>query len=186
LPHFAPPDSLTQSHTKLSESGAAVRESVHDLLERQGQHLRRHFWTRVQLYCRGLYLLYRGATHCRPAGVLGCLPEALPHLTAWKHKLLVWKRRWASATNRARMNMVNIRPMSGKYALQQSWPLIVCLHGGYGRGTNTSGLAASCEEQRLSVALAEVLGPTWSVLNPPLDVRSIQAMLGRGLCCVCR
>lgn len=64
------------------------------------------------------------------------------------------------------------------YQHQQSWPLIVALHGGYGSGEDY--LWAWLRPARSSgymVLAPKSLDVTWSVLNPPLDSASIKACI---------
>ncbi|MGH7961231.1 MAG: hypothetical protein ACRERD_05320, partial [Candidatus Binatia bacterium] len=64
------------------------------------------------------------------------------------------------------------------YTPQRSWPLIVCLHGGYGRGDDYIWTWLRPAKSKGYLLLApKSVGPTWSALNPPVDIRSIQAML---------
>lgn len=64
------------------------------------------------------------------------------------------------------------------YDPQQAWPLIVALHGGYGSGTEYlwSWLRAAASRGYLVLA-PSATGPTWSILQPEIDRRSILGML---------
>src|SRR5262249_50049456 len=64
------------------------------------------------------------------------------------------------------------------YAPKKTWPLIGCRHGGYGRGDDYIWTWLRPAKSKGYLLLSpKSAGPTWSVLNPPLDIRSIQAML---------
>jgi phospholipase/carboxylesterase len=64
------------------------------------------------------------------------------------------------------------------YTPQQRWPLIVCLHGGFGHGNEYIWTWLRPAKSKGYLLLSpKSLGPTWSVLTPALDIRSIQAML---------
>lgn len=62
------------------------------------------------------------------------------------------------------------------YDHQHSWPLIVCLHGGYGTGEDYLWAWLRPAKSRGYIVLSpKSLDVTWSVLNPPLDAASIEA-----------
>ena len=63
------------------------------------------------------------------------------------------------------------------YRPDKDWPLIVCLHGGYGRGDDYIWTWLRPAKSKGYLLLSpKSLGPTWSVLQPPVDSRSIRAM----------
>ena len=64
------------------------------------------------------------------------------------------------------------------YEHQQSWPLIVALHGGYGSGEDYLWAWLRPARSKGYIVLApKSLDVTWSVLNPPLDSASIKACI---------
>ena len=64
------------------------------------------------------------------------------------------------------------------YTPQEKWPLIVCLHGGYGRGDDYIWTWLRPAQSRGFVLLSpKSKGVTWSVLQPPVDTKSIRAMV---------
>ena len=63
------------------------------------------------------------------------------------------------------------------YSPQKKWPLIVCLHGAYGRGDHYVWSWLRPAKSKGYILLApKSIDVTWSVLRPPVDVRSITAM----------
>ena len=63
------------------------------------------------------------------------------------------------------------------YTPDRDWPLIVCLHGGYGRGDDYIWTWLRPARSRGYILLSpKSRGPTWSVLRPPVDIASIRAM----------
>ena len=63
------------------------------------------------------------------------------------------------------------------YTPDRDWPLIVCLHGGYGRGDDYIWTWLRPARSRGYILLSpKSRGPTWSVLRPPVDIASILAI----------
>ena len=66
------------------------------------------------------------------------------------------------------------------YDTQTEWPLIIALHGGYGRGDEYlwSWLRAARSRGYL-VLSPKSIGPTWSILQPGIDGDSVMRMLDK-------
>ena len=63
------------------------------------------------------------------------------------------------------------------YSPEKNWPLIICLHGAYGRGDHYVWSWLRPAKSKGYILLApKSLDVTWSVMRPPVDVRSITAM----------
>ena len=64
------------------------------------------------------------------------------------------------------------------YTPSREWPLIICLHGAYGRGDHFLWLWLRPAKSRGYMLLApKSLDVTWSILQPERDTRSVEAML---------
>ena len=64
------------------------------------------------------------------------------------------------------------------YTPSREWPLIVCLHGAYGRGDHFMWPWLRAAKGRKHMLLApKSLDVTWSILQPERDTRSVTAML---------
>ncbi len=64
------------------------------------------------------------------------------------------------------------------YSQSRNWPLIVCLHGAYGRGDHFIWSWLRPAKSRGYMVLApKSLDVTWSILQPERDTRSVAAML---------
>ena len=64
------------------------------------------------------------------------------------------------------------------YDPEKEWPLIVCLHGGYGNGDEYIWSWLRIARSKGYVLLApKSIAPTWSIVQPPLDVKSITLMM---------
>ena len=64
------------------------------------------------------------------------------------------------------------------YTPRRSWPLIVCLHGAYGRGDHFVWSWLRPAKSRGYLLLSpKSLDVTWSILQPERDTRSVAAML---------
>ena len=64
------------------------------------------------------------------------------------------------------------------YTPSRGWPMVVCLHGAYGRGDHFVWSWLRPAKSRGYIVLApKSLDVTWSILQPERDVRSVAAML---------
>ena len=64
------------------------------------------------------------------------------------------------------------------YAPSRSWPLIVCLHGAYGRGDHFIwSWLRPAKSHGYMLLTPKSLDVTWSILQPDRDIRSVAAML---------
>lgn len=64
------------------------------------------------------------------------------------------------------------------YTSDHPWPVVVALHGGYGRGDEYIWSWLRAARSRGYVVLSpKSIGPTWSMMQPTLDGDSIMAML---------
>ena len=64
------------------------------------------------------------------------------------------------------------------YTPSRSWPLIVCLHGAYGRGDHYIWSWLRPAKSRSYILLSpKSLDVTWSILQPERDTRSVAAIL---------
>ena len=63
------------------------------------------------------------------------------------------------------------------YDPHKEWPLIICLHGGYGRGEDYIWAWLRPAKSKGYLLLSpKSVDVTWSVLQPPLDVESVTRM----------
>lgn len=64
------------------------------------------------------------------------------------------------------------------YDAGKDWPLIVCLHGGHGRGDEYLWSWLRAARSRGYILLSpKSIGPTWSIMQPSIDIDSINAMI---------
>lgn len=67
-----------------------------------------------------------------------------------------------------------------RYEAPQTWPLIVALHGGYGRGDEYIWTWLRAARSRGYVVLSpKSIGQTWSIMQPAIDSQSVMAMLDK-------
>ncbi len=174
-----PPDSLTNVHAKFTEAIQNLAKACTLFLSGKGQQFGQAFLDARQSYCRGLSLLYEERAQLPGLQSYWVLSEAAPNLAALEIRV---------DGVEAPVGLSHKPPTNGhgayslyvpeNYAPQKTWPLIVCLHGGYGRGDEYIWTWLRPAKSNGYLLLSpKSLGPTWSVLNPPLDVRSIRAML---------
>ncbi len=174
-----PPEALKNVHTKVSEAVQNFAKACTTFLSGKGPQFGQAFVDARQLYCRGLYLLYEVRTQLPGLQEYWVLPEVLPSL-AMLETQTVGVDASAGFSHKPRTDEHGAYSLyvPENYAPQQSWPLIVCLHGGYGQGNEYIWTWLRPAKSNGCLLLSpKSLGPTWSVLNPPLDVLSIRAMI---------
>ena len=178
LAQASPPESLNQFHGAF---GAVVRHfgNATDTFLNPGA---RDFSlasldSRRALY-RGIDILYKYRAQVPALQRYWLLPEALPNRDALET---------APSGVDVPVGMIHNKATDAhadyslyvpeNYSPQNNWPLIICLHGAYGRGDHYvwSWLRPAKSKGYMLLAPKSV-DVTWSVLRPPVDVRSITAM----------
>ena len=133
--------------------------------------------------CRGLNLLYGIREHTPVLQQYWLLPDAMAEREALETPSpdadaavgVIHRRR---AAPRADYSLY----VPESYTPGRSWPLIVCLHGAYGRGDHYIWSWLRPAKSRGYILLApKSLDVTWSILQPELDTQSVAAML-RDVC----
>ena len=129
--------------------------------------------------CRGLNLLYGVRRHTPTLASYWLLPSAMAERDALESvspdadaPVGVMHRRRAAPLADYSLYV----PES--YTPHRDWPLIVCLHGAYGRGDHYLWSWLRPAKSRGYMLLApKSLDVTWSILQPARDSRSVAAML---------
>ena len=176
---LAPPESLKDFHAQFSEALTCCAEACTTFLSGKGQGFPQAFLDSRRALCRGLYLLYDLRAQLPVLQPYWVLPAALPALATLEARtprveVPVGFSHKPSTNTHAPYSLY----VPENYTPQQTWPLIVCLHGGYGRGDDYIWTWLRPAKSKGYLLLSpKSAGPTWSILNPPLDIRSIQAML---------
>jgi len=179
LAALTPPESLQEFHAKFSQAGASFAESYSTFLSGKGQQFAQAFLDSRQALCRGLYLLYDLRAQLPGLQQYWLLPSAASALATLETQspdveVPVGFSHKPSTSTHAQYSLY----VPENYTPQKIWPLIVCLHGGYGRGDDYIWTWLRPAKSKGYLLLSpKSASPTWSVLNPPLDIRSIQAML---------
>src|SRR5712692_9982490 len=179
LAALSPPESLNEFHAKLSAAVAAFAEAYATFLSGKGQQFAQAFLDSRQALCRGLYLLYDLRAQLPILQQYWLLPSTVPAFTTLESQtpgieVPVGFSHKPSTNTHAPYSLY----VPENYTPQRTWPLIVCLHGGYGRGDDYIWTWLRPAKSKGYLLLSpKSAGPTWSILNPPLDIRSIQVML---------
>lgn len=179
LAALTPPETQRELHATLSEAATALADSCRLFLSGSGRQFAEAFLESRNQLCRALYLLYEVRDQLPGLAAYWVLPEALPRLAALETRTAgVETPVGLLQQPRTREHMQYTLYVPEAYSPAQSWPLIVCLHGGYGRGDEYIWTWLRPAKSNGYLLLSpKSAGPTWSVLNPPLDVGSIQAMI---------
>ena len=128
--------------------------------------------------CRGLDLLYGVRAHTPTLRGYWLLPEALSGQESLEAIQLetnvpVGMLHHKRADPLADYSLY----VPESYTPRQDWPLIICLHGAYGRGDHYvwSWLRAAKSKGYMLLA-AKSVDVTWSIMQPVRDVNSVTAM----------
>ncbi len=128
--------------------------------------------------CRGLDLLYHHRAQLPTLAPYWLLPEAASQRDALEARadeaaVPVGMLHQPQTEEHAEYSLY----VPEYYSPATDWPLIVCLHGGYGRGDDYIWTWLRPAKSRGYLLLSpKSCGPTWSVLQPRVDSRSIRAM----------
>jgi phospholipase/carboxylesterase len=187
LTALSAPELLNDFHDKFSQAIVCCANAYKSFVSGSGLNFAQHFLQGRQALCTGQYLLYEMRAELPILQQYWVLPEALPSLAELETRTpglevpvgFVHKER---ANNRAEYSLY----VPENYNPQETWPLVVCLHGGYSRGDDyiLTWLRPAKSKGYLLLSPKSV-GSTWSAIrtlstppNPPLDLRSIRVMLG--------
>ena len=179
LGRSAPPDSMLRFHDAFT---AAIRHlgnaSQTFLNASESSYSLAGLDMRRALY-RGLNLLYGIRVDTPKLQEYWLLPDALAEIDRLETH---------SPDANAVVGMIHRRRASPRadyslyvpesYTPSHGWPLIVCLHGAYGRGDHYIWSWLRPAKSRGYILLApKSLDVTWSILQPERDTRSVEAML---------
>ena len=176
---LSPPEPAQEFQAKFAQAVSSCGDAYTALLRGSGRSFAEWFLRSRQSWCQGLYLLYELREQLPALQQYWVTAEALP---AWQQL----ETRAPGLTvpvgfiHQGRTNTHHEYSLyvPENYTPQQDWPLVVCLHGGYGQGNEYIWTWLRPAKSNGYLLLSpKSIGPTWSVLQPPLDIRSIQAML---------
>ena len=176
---WSAPETAQEFQAKFAKAVSYCSASYADFLKASGRNFGEWFLRSRQNWCQGLYLLYELRAYLPTLRPYWVTPEALPS----------WQQLEMQTPNLSvAVGFTHAPPTAAhhtyslyvpeNYAPQQSWPLIVCLHGGYGQGNEYIWTWLRPAKSNGYLLLSpKSIGPTWSVLQPALDTRSIRAMV---------
>ncbi len=179
LGRSAPPDSMLRFHDAFTAAIRHLGNASQTFLgaDENGYSLAGLDMRRA--LCRGLNLLYGARAHTSILQHYWLLPEAMAEREALETPSpdadatagLMHRRRAAPLADYSLY-------VPESYTPRRSWPLIVCLHGAYGRGDHFIWSWLRPAKSRGYMLLApKSLDVTWSILQPERDTRSVAAML---------
>ena len=135
LVRLSPPESLSEFHTAFTAAIIHCSHASEAFLKPVGGDFSVAFLNSRRALCRGMNLLYGVRAHLPTLQQYWLLPEALANREALETASpdvdvpVGMMRKDRTDTHREYSLYV---PES--YTPQQSWPLVICLHGAYGRG----------------------------------------------------
>ncbi len=179
LAMLSPPPAERDFHEKLTKAVSYCEAAYTAFLAGAGKQFAAAFLQSRQALCRGLYLLYEVRAQLPTVQAYWVLPEAYSALAMLEAQVpglatpVGFVHREQTDTHAAYSLYI-----PEYYTPQRSWPLIVCLHGGYGHGNEYIWTWLRPAKSKGYLLLSpKSVGPTWSALHPPVDIRSILAML---------
>ncbi len=179
LSQVEPPDDRQQFHDAFLAGIRHVSNAGESFLgAEQGNYSLTAMDTRRSL-CRGLYVLYGIRSQTPTLAEYWVLPDA-------DESQLVPQS--PSACNDTPVGVLHRRreaPLADYslyvpegYTSERQWPLIICLHGAYGRGDHHVWSWLRPAKSRGHMVLApKSVDVTWSILQPDLDIGSVTGML---------
>ncbi len=174
-----PPEDLKEFHSAFSAALAHLNNSSTGFLEGvPGPNFGGAFVNSRFSLCRGLNVLYNQRAHLPTLRSYWLLPEAESTRDALEPQtdgvgVPVGMIHHPQTPEHADYSLY----VPEYYTPDKTWPLIICLHGGYGRGDDYIWTWLRPAKSKGYLLLSpKSLGLTWSVLQPPVDSGSIRAM----------
>ncbi len=174
----APPDEMKELHEKVCAAVSELDRACSFFLSPPNQQWSLAFLYSRRAFCRGLYALYDLRSETAAAGKP--LPVARRQsLLSPTTRFPPAARRPASSSAKKPPSTANIRSTSRRITRPpEPWPLIVCLHGGYGEGSEYIWTWLRPARSRGYILLSpKSLGPTWDMTMQSADTSSVVAML---------
>ena len=179
LGRSAPPDSMLRFHDAFTAAIRHLGNASQTFLNASESSYSLAGLDMRRALCRGLNLLYGIREYTPKLQEYWLLPDALAEREALETPSpdadaavgVIHRRR---ASPRADYSLY----VPESYSPSRSWPLIVCLHGAYGRGDHFIWAWLRPAKSRGYMLLApKSLDVTWSILQPERDTQSVEGML---------
>ena len=179
LAMLMPPPAVQAAHRQLGAALDVWSRAVARLLAGSGADFGLAFIESRRLWCEGLALAY-GVREAFPA--LQCYwvtDDALARVAmldtpAADARVPLGVQQEAAGSSHAAYAIY----VPECYTPSRAWPVVVCLHGAYGHGHEYLWTWLRVARSHGCIVLApKSRGPTWSLLEPALDIASIRAML---------
>ena len=179
LEQTSPPDSLLRFHDTFTAAIRHLGNASQTFLNASESAYSLAAIDVRRTLCRGFNLLYSIRAYTPKLQEYWLLPDAMadrdaletPSPDAGAAVGVIHRRR---ASPRADYSLY----VPESYTPSREWPLIVCLHGAYGRGDHFIWSWLRPAKSRGYMLLSpKSLDVTWSILQPERDIKSVEAML---------
>ena len=186
LAALTPPDHLKDFHTTFSKAVEHCAEAYGSFASAVGRDFAIRFLKGRFILCQAKHLLYQIRAELALLQEYWVLPDALPTLVALETR---------APDLDVPVGLIRHEPTDARYAYslyvpenytpQKTWPLIVCLHGGYSRDDDYILTWLRIAKSKGYLLLSPKSSrETWSAIrtpgtqpNPVIDLRSIRLML---------
>lgn len=171
-----PPDDMADFHQRMVESAGELQKSFNLFMTEPGPNWTVSFLYSRRSFCRALYLLYELQRHLPTMSRYFRADESAeagtPSSPAGKTPVgFIHRER-----NEQRSDYSLYVPES--YTPDRRWPLIICLHGGYGEGYEYIWTwLRPARAQGYIVLSPKSFDVTWTMIPNSIDTRSILTML---------
>lgn len=174
-----PPESIADFHTRFCTAVSELEKSFNLFMTAPSPNWTLAFLYSRRSYCKALYMLY----DLRPQ-----LPLLSQYFTIENQPAVADSVPPGSAAAGARVGFTHRERNADRsdyslyvpenYSPDRRWPLILCLHGGYGAGSEYIMTWLRPARTRGYILLSpKSLGDTWSMTMNSIDTRSIMRML---------
>jgi phospholipase/carboxylesterase len=181
MARLSPPESLSEFHTTFAAAIIHCSHASESFLKPSGRDFSVAFLNSRRALCRGMNLLYGLRAQLPTLQQYWLLPEALANREALETAspdgdvpdVPVGMMRKARTDTHAEYALY----VPESYTPGRSWPLVICLHGAYGRGDDYIWSWLRPAKSRGYMLLSpKSVDVTWSVMRPWRDAASIIAM----------
>ncbi len=171
---LTPPEELTDFHQRIVETAAELQKSFNFFMTEPSPNWTVSFLYSRRSFCRALYSLYELRQHLPAVSRYFVAEDATGEPAEASSGVPVGFIHRERTDKRSDYSLY----VPESYAPDRRWPLIICLHGGYGEGYEYIWTWLRPARARRHILLSpKSLDVTWTMTPNSIDTRSILLML---------